>query len=259
MATIASPAVLVVHGAYCTPSLLESFLQDVAAAGFVVRCPRLPTCGDVRPPVAGLSEDIRVVQATATELKAAGHPIIVLAHSYGGLVATEAITSELYAAAPRSTRSAGVLRLIYVSAHLALPGMSIRDIYTKHGFLCDVELQFNDDGTASVTNPIDAFYNDLELKEAERASAQNVTHNIALVGDIKAERAPWRAIPTTFVYCLKDLSMKMPLAQGLVKDALDLDESCGMKTVSIDAGHFPFLSKPAAVVSMIENVWSDRD
>jgi alpha-beta hydrolase superfamily lysophospholipase len=91
------PAILIVHGAYFLPETWQPFMDRLKASGFEVRCPRLPTCGDKRPPTATLADDVAAVQTAGRELQSAGHPIIVLAHSFGGLVATEAITKDLRA------------------------------------------------------------------------------------------------------------------------------------------------------------------
>ena len=75
-------------------------MNDLSAAGFIPSCPRLPTCGDARPPKATVQDDVTVVRNAAMELLKAGHPIIVLAHSYGGIVASEAICEDLYKSLP---------------------------------------------------------------------------------------------------------------------------------------------------------------
>ncbi|KAF6228724.1 hypothetical protein HO173_011743 [Letharia columbiana] len=90
------------------PATYAPFLDLLSKAEFIVRRPHLPTTGDVRPPNATSEDDVTTVRAVAFDLASAGHPIIVLAHSYSGLVASEAVTEELYA----KHGNAGVVRLI---------------------------------------------------------------------------------------------------------------------------------------------------
>jgi alpha-beta hydrolase superfamily lysophospholipase len=72
---------------------------------------------------------VAAVRKVAQELIDTGHSILVLAHSYGGMVASKAITQDLYASSGN-----GVVSLIYLSAWLLQPGDSLEDVITKHGF-----------------------------------------------------------------------------------------------------------------------------
>lgn len=49
------------------------------------------------------------------------HKVLVLAHSYGGIVASEAITMDLYIATSQDSRK-GVAYIVYLSAWLLQPG-----------------------------------------------------------------------------------------------------------------------------------------
>lgn len=228
--------------------------MDLASSsGFEARCPQQPTSGDSRPPKATLADDIAIVQKTAAELKAAGHPIIVLAHSFGGGVASNAITPDLYAAEPRNASTPGVIRIVWLTTHLPLPGGTVSEIFDRHGFLCDVDLQVNEDGTASVKNAVEAFYNDMPQSVAELHAAQNVTHNFVALVQEKTTHAPWKDIPSTFVYCDHDLAIKKPLQEAMIKDAEA--EGGHFETVTLDAAHNPFLSAPNDVLNVLQKVW----
>lgn len=251
------PAVLIAHGAYFLPETWRPFIDKLTAAGFEVRCPRMPTCGDNRPPTATLADDVAVLQAAAKELLDAGHPIITLAHSFGGVVATEAITKDLRAPQPQDRNTPGVIRMIYMCAYAPLPGQSLGDIFAKHGFLCDVRLQVNEDGTAFAQNAAEAWYNDMPEAEAAAYAAQNVTHNFGLIGDSKVTDVPWRDIRSTYVYCDRDLAIHKPLQENMVKDAID--EGGRWETVTLEAGHCPFLSAPDQVVDIVKRIWENTD
>lgn len=251
------PAVLIAHGAYFLPQAWQPFLDKLTAAGFEVRCPRLPTCGDKRPPTATLADDVAVLQAAAKDLRAAGHPIITLAHSFGGVVATEAITQDLHASGSQDRSTPGVIRMIYLCAYVPLPGQSLGDIFAKYGFLCDVKLQVNEDGTACAQNAAEAWYNDLPKNEAAAYAAQNVTHNFGLIGDTKVTDVPWKHVKSTYVYCDRDLAVHKPLQEGMVQDAIEAGGK--WETVTLDAGHCPFLSVPDQVVDVVKKVWEAVD
>ncbi|KAJ5660336.1 hypothetical protein N7507_006787 [Penicillium longicatenatum] len=250
MASQAPIAVLIVHGAYFLPAGWEDFGQRLTQAGFIVRCPRLPSCGDTRPPTAFLEQDVIAVRAAAQELISSGHAVIVLAHSYGGIVASEAITQDLYARG----RGKGIAHLIYLSAWLVQQGNSLSDVIAKYGFQSKVDIGFNEDGTIIARNAPKAFYNDIDVGRAkELTSTWNVTHNrLAARGQVTG--APWKDLPTTYIYCSQDLAIMLPLQESMVQDAFNAKGTSEIVTETIDAGHCPFLSKPEEVLQIVHRV-----
>lgn len=77
--SLTKPTILIVHGGYFLPQAWTPFISTLKSADFNALCPRLPTCGDTRPPTATLADDVKVVQDVATELVQAGKQVIVLA------------------------------------------------------------------------------------------------------------------------------------------------------------------------------------
>ncbi|KAJ5825734.1 alpha/beta-hydrolase [Penicillium riverlandense] len=239
-------AILIVHGGYFLPPAWDALSNRLRKAGFVVQCPRLPSCGDKRPPTALREHDVAAVRKVAQELIDAGHSILVLAHSYGGMVASEAITKDLYASGGN-----GVVSLIYLSAWLLQPGSTLEDVITKYGFQSEVDLGNNGDGTVFAKNAPESFYNDLEPETAEEFARGNVTHNWgAALGPMKG--APWKDLPTTYVHCTQDMAIMHPLQQSMVQDAVNAGGKLIVET--IDAGHCPFLSQPEEIVRIVSQM-----
>jgi pimeloyl-ACP methyl ester carboxylesterase len=245
-------AILIVHGAYFLPSAWEDFCRRLTQEGFIVRCPRLPSCGDARPPTALLEQDVMSVRTAAQELRNAGHVIIVLAHSYGGIVTSEAINQDLYA----RDSGRGVAYLIYMSAWLVQPGRSLADVITKYGFQCKVDIAINDDGTLAVKNAPESFYNDIDFAKAEELASSNVTHNwLAASGQVNG--TPWKDLPITYIYCTRDLAIMLPLQESMVRDALNAGGTSRIFTETIDSSHCPFLSKPEEVIPIVHRVGAE--
>ena len=246
------PAVLLVHGDFHLPELYAPFLALLAKAGFVTRCPRLPTNGDVRPPKATFEDDVAAVRAAAFELAGAGHRTVVVSHSWGGLVATEAITDELYAKGGK----AGVVRLVYVSAWLIQPGTTLPQLFEKYGLRSGVKMEIDGDKMALPKNAREAFYNDMGSGKAQELTRKLVTHNLTEVssGAAAITRAPWRDLPTTFVCCTKDMGIYLDLQKSMVKDAVE-NGAADLKVCELESGHSPFWSMPEAVVGIVEDVW----
>ncbi|KAJ5692799.1 hypothetical protein N7462_002222 [Penicillium macrosclerotiorum] len=250
MANQSPTAILIIHGAYLLPSAWHILRTDFAWSHLAVRCPRLPSCGDERPQKATRDDDVAIVRAAAKELIDGGHNILVLAHSYGGMVASEAITEDLYANGGRK----GIVSLALLSAWLIQPGESLQDVIKKYGFQCKVDLGQNEDGTVFVKNAPESFYNDMDPDAAAELTRDlNVTYNrVAASGQITG--APWKDIPTTYIHTTRDLAIMLPLQQSMVKDAMDAGGKARFSTATIDSAHCPFLSRPEAVIHVLEGV-----
>jgi pimeloyl-ACP methyl ester carboxylesterase len=242
-----NPAILIIHGGYFLPTAWDAFNDQLTKAGLVVRCPRLPTCGDKQPPTATLEEDVTAVRSAAKDLIDTGHNVIVLAHSYGGIVASEALTSDLYA----NEATKGIVHIIFLSAWLVQPGDTLEDVIGKYGFQCKVDLGSNGDGTVFAKNAAEAFFNDIDSATAEELAKGNVTHNWPAVSE-KVTGAPWKDLPTTYVHCTRDLAIMLPLQKSMVQEAINAGGAPEFVTEIIDSGHCPFLSKPDELISIVK-------
>ncbi|KAJ5092802.1 alpha/beta-hydrolase [Penicillium angulare] len=251
MASKEPVAVLIIHGAYFLPSAWDNFSNRLTQAGLIVRCPRLPSCNDSQPPTSLLKDDLQAVRSAAKNLIASNHKIIVLAHSYGGIVASEAITPDLYS---DGLGGSGVVSLIYLSAWLIVPGESLQDVFARHGAQSEVDLGMHSDEVVSAKNAPESFYNDIERGEAEEMAKGNVTHHWTVAMG-KIGHAPWKDLPMIYVFCLRDKAILGPLQKAMVEDAVNAGGD-GIVTESIDSGHCPFLSKPEEVQRIIEGVVS---
>lgn len=265
--TTPKPAVLLVHAGFHVPETYAPFLAELSTAGFVVRCPRLPTNGDVKPPKATFHDDVAVVRAEILNLISAGHRIMVISHSYGGLVTSEAIIEDLYAKKKKKEEeedddenrkekeAGGVVRLVYLSAWLLQPGTSLPQLFQTHGFHSSLELNVDPTSLMAIPkNAPEALYNDLPFADAQTLTEKLVTLNFAQTGTI-ITGAPWRDVPTTFVHCTKDRGMFLDLQERMVRDAVENRAVGGMQVRRLEAGHGPFWSMPGAVVRVLEEVW----
>ncbi|QKX56701.1 uncharacterized protein TRUGW13939_03807 [Talaromyces rugulosus] len=275
-------AVLIVHGGYFLPAAWTPFTNALSHAGFTVRCPRLPTCGDTRPPTARLEDDVHAVQQAALELRDQGHSILVLAHSYGGVVASEAITPSFYSTSLTTTSTStnskpnsdsdlnsnenenenknekkgggGVVALLYLAAFLIQPSTALGQTMTKHIPPSHVQLgDDNADGTVYAQNAVEAFYNDLPKTQAEELARSNVTHNWSAVAHT-VRGAPWMDLPTVYIQCARDRALVFELQQILVDDAVAAADKKGIERVTLDSGHCPFLSRPDELLVIIKRV-----
>ncbi len=204
--------------------LLELGIPSVA--------PRLPSCGEGGRPGGtagpGLPEDVASVRQV---LQGDDEPTVVVAHSYGGIVAAEA------AAGIGSVR-----HLVLVSSYLPDVGQSLSDFGdgTPASFL-DVD---PDSGTFGVRpeSLVDTFLYDcdpdIQAQAPDKLARQSVHVTAQAVG-----AAAWLQIPSTYLVCAQDRGTPARLQREFARKAGTV--------VELDTGHHPFLSQPAAVRDLL--------
>lgn len=126
MATPSKPTVFFIHGAWHSPKHFQRVRDVFEAEGFPTECPLQPTF-DAKPPTMKMYEDAKVIRAELTKLvEDEGKDVIVVMHSYGGVVGTEAVHESLAKKARESKGlPGGVLALLYMCAFLLPPDNSL--------------------------------------------------------------------------------------------------------------------------------------
>ncbi|KAL4963043.1 alpha/beta hydrolase [Aspergillus stella-maris] len=167
---MALPTVILVHGAWHTPANYASFIAALRTQGFPVHCPLLPSCTESLQPKASLEDDIAAVRELASSLIATGQRILMIMHSYGGAVGSEAVQG-LAAPSPTSTSpggpggngsgaAGGVIHLLYLCAYILPPAVSVWDIVVEAGFdrIFDQYVETADDGSIFPLDPALMFF-----------------------------------------------------------------------------------------------------
>ena len=229
--------VVFVHGAcvvdrswwwHRTASLLER--RGVAAVAA-----ELPSCGETGAVVGaegpGLGDDVAAVRAL---LRQYDGPTVVVAHSYGGVVAAEAVSGV------------GVVRhLLLVSSYLPEVGESLSSFGGEGPapFL-DVDLE---GGTFGVRPDalVETFLQDCP-PEDQIAGAEHLGRQSLSVLRQPVGVAGWSQVPTTYLVCADDRGTP-PAAQREFARRAD-------RVVEVDAGHHPFLSRPQVVADLVQDV-----
>ncbi|NJP69357.1 alpha/beta hydrolase [Streptomyces sp. C1-2] len=197
--------------------------------------PALPSCGETELPAGtggpGLAEDVTAVRHALLDGE---EPTVVVAHSYGGIVAAEA------AAGVESVR-----HLVLVSSYLPEVGQSLSD-FGDGGpapFL-DVD---PDTGTFGVRPEllVDTFLQDCDAEVRARAADHLARQSVRVTGQ-PVGAAAWQRVPSTYVVCARDRGTPPSLQREYARRAGTV--------VELDTGHHPFLSAPAAVRDLLPSL-----
>jgi thioesterase domain-containing protein len=111
--TTTKPTIVIVPGSFSAYGAYDSFVALIRAQGFPVLAVQLPSTQKRMPrEPATLQEDASHVRGVVEKLieEGEGTEVVVLAHSYGGTVATEAL------AGLEAKDGKGVKRIVYLAA-----------------------------------------------------------------------------------------------------------------------------------------------
>jgi pimeloyl-ACP methyl ester carboxylesterase len=216
--------VVLVHGGFVDGSGWEGVVDALKRDGYTVAI--------VQSPTTSLADD---VAATKRVIAAQDGPVVLVGHSYGGAVITEAGTD------------AKVARLVYIAAFAPDAGESVATLL--QGFPKDgpqPPILPPQDGFLLLdraTFPA-GFAGDVAAEKAAFMADSQVPWGLdALTGAIS--EPAWRAKPSWYLLTTAD-RMIPPDAQR------SMSGRAGATVVEIGASHSVYVSQPQAVASLIE-------
>jgi pimeloyl-ACP methyl ester carboxylesterase len=215
--------IVLVHGAWADGSSWSKIIPILEARGFHVVA--------VQNPLTSLVDDVASANRT---INAQDGPVLLVGHSYGGAVITEAGNN------PK------VVGLVYVAAFAPDAGESAGSLAKPYGPTPGVtELRPIEDGFLVLTpkGVQEDFAPDLSLAEqTEMIATQAATQGAALGAPIT--KAAWRTKPSWFVVASND-RMIAPEQERFTAKRMNA------KTLTLPTSHVPMLSKPQEVATFI--------
>lgn len=232
-------AVLLVHGAWHGAWCWERVVAGLADRGVRSVAVDLPGHGDDHGPLADLHADAARVTGA---LDAMGEPTVLVGHSYGGAVITEAGTHPM------------ARQLVYIAAFALDTGESCMSAATAESEAAGISWEGRpnlgegfvvaEDQTVTLDPAVAAacLYNDCDEVAVAWALARLDAHPL---GNLMQEpaAAAWRDTPTTYVVCADDLAVPAGLQRVMARRVTDV--------VEWPTGHSPFLSRPDLVVDLL--------
>lgn len=197
--------------------------------------PALPSCGetgltpDAQGP--GLPDDVAAVRLA---LSSSDEETIVVAHSYGGIVAAEA-----------SAGIAAVRHMLLISSYLPEVGESLSSFGGEEPAPF---LDIDPEGGTFTVRPdalADTFLQDCELAIQHEALEKTARQSLAVLAQ-PVQATPWSTVPSTYLVCQQDNGTPAELQREFAQRAGKVEE--------IEAGHHPFLSQPARVRDLILSI-----
>ena len=215
--------VVLVHGAWADGSCWEKVIPALRANGLHVVA--------VQNPLTSLADDAAAVKRVLDDQTA---PVVLVGHSWGGMVITEAGAHEKVAA------------LVYVAAFAPDVGDSLLDL-GKGGPPPPGAASVHADDAGflwlSGEGMAKDFAQDLPPAETEVMTATQGPIAAKAFGD-KATRAAWKTKPSFYIVAEKDRMIPPELERAMAK-------KLGATTSSLPTSHVPMQSRPKDVVAVI--------
>ena len=249
MSSKVKPAIVLVHGAWHVPEHYSDFIRRLQQAGFEVFCPRLPTCDETKRLTADMFADAQVVRSQVTSLVDDFREVIMLLHSYGGAVGTEAVmglsTSERAAKGIRG----GVICLIYMCGFMLQVGECVGGASLPRPVPDPVESDQVTGTTFICEPPIQLFYADVEPERAKKMEALLTRQSGRAMTDAVTYPA-WQNIRTTYLRTEDDQVLFLHWQDRQIKAVRDAGVSLTVETFK--SSHSPFLSIPMEMVAAVQ-------
>jgi pimeloyl-ACP methyl ester carboxylesterase len=219
-----APTVVLVHGGFVDGSGWQGVYEHLRRDGHSVSV--------VQNPTLSLADDVAV---TRRAIDAAGGPVILVGHSYGGVVVTESGTHPKVEA------------LVYVAAFAPDAGESVNTLIAdpppdapvppilppKEGFLFLDREKFHA-----------SFAGDLSEDQAAFMADSQVPWSVDALGGTVSEPA-WRSKPSWYLVSTEDRMIPPPAQRAMSARA-------GSTVTEVAGSHSIYVSQPAAVAELIE-------
>lgn len=215
--------VVLVHGAWADGSSWVKIVPLLQAKGLKVAC--------TQNPLTSLADD---VAATNRIINAQDGPVLLVGHSYGGAIITEAGIN------------AKVAGLVYVAAFAPDKGETLAGLANPYGATpAFAEIHPIEDGFLLLTpkGVMEDFAQDLPLEERTTMVSTQAATQGAILGTTIG-KAAWHSKPSWFVIAANDRTISPEQERSTAA-------RMGAKTLTLPTSHVPMLSRPKEVAEFI--------
>jgi pimeloyl-ACP methyl ester carboxylesterase len=226
----AARSVVLVHGGFVDGSGWEGVYRSLRTDGYAVSI--------VQNPTLSLADDVRVTKGV---IAAQSGPVILVGHSYGGAVITEAgndpkVVGLVYIAAFAPDKGESVSSLIKDPP----PGAPVPPILPpQDGYLFLDKAKF----PAS-------FAADVDAKKAEFMADSQVPWGVEALSGMISQPA-WRTKPSWYLIATDDQMIPPPAQRFMSKRA-------GATVVEVAGSHAIYVSQPDAVAALIAKAAKEK-
>jgi pimeloyl-ACP methyl ester carboxylesterase len=219
-----TPTLVLIPDAWHGPWVWRGLLDELSDLD--VRTIELPSVGPDPAALGDLQADAAAVRAA---VRAVGGPVLVCAHAYGAVAASEGLSGL-----------SGVVGLVFLGGLQLDIGESVLgacggvappwwDVHEAEGYV-------------DPRQPERFLYSDVDAAKARSAVAR-LGHQSLAAFEQRLTRAAWRTVPSTYVVCERDAALPVHAQATMAERAT--------RVLRMSAAHAPFLSRPAQLAGVL--------
>lgn len=237
--------IVLVHGAFHNASCWDTLVPLLKAQGHTVTAIDLPGHGSDATPLGTVTLDAYATKV-AQELATSSEPTVLIGHSMGGMVVTQA--ADMHLAAGHNLD-----QLIYLAAFVPRDGQSLVDLAGQPegaGDMVQANVQVDGEppiGVMPADKAVAAFYADCTPEVAATAVAALQQQPI-LAFVLPAHITNDRELHRSYISTTKDNALPPALQKKMAKDS-NITEF-----VEISSDHSPFLSHPEELAEILRDL-----
>jgi pimeloyl-ACP methyl ester carboxylesterase len=216
--------IVLVHGFWADGSSWNKVIPILENAGHKVIAVQLP--------LHSLADDVATTKRAVEQL---GGPTILVGHSYGGIVITNA-----------GYNNPNVKGLVYVAAFAPNEGQSLGDFFDVSKLPKDF-LKTDSGGFAYINPDLfhDMFAQDVDLAQADIMATTQKPPSLAILPE-KSGPPAWKQLPTWYEVSGNDRMIPPDVERMFAKQI-------NATTITVNASHVPFISHPDQIAGLILN------
>jgi pimeloyl-ACP methyl ester carboxylesterase len=216
--------VLLVHGAWHGPWMWGALVAEMPDIN--VRTVALPSVGRNTATLGDMHADAAAIRAAVTAI---GGPVLVCAHAYGGVPATQGVADL-----------PNVVGLVYLCGFPLDVGESLIGVAgRRRPDWWDVHATR---GYVDALRPLEILYPDVDEAVA-RDAIMRLGHQSLAALEQRVTKAAWRAVPSTYVVCEHDRALPVAAQEAMAQRA--------ERVLRMPSAHSPFLSRPGQLAGIL--------
>ncbi|CEO59973.1 hypothetical protein PMG11_04620 [Penicillium brasilianum] len=257
--TLSKTTILFIPGAWHLPDVFDDTRAALTVRGIPSAAVALPSIGE-EPPNKGLADDTIAVRNEIERLSDEGKQVVVVAHSYGGMVGAGAVKGLGYTERQKGGKTGGVIMLVYMAAFVAKLGTSLLDMLGGNWLpwmkldvsgccfltrMASIDANSMQGDYCRAEEAAEICYNDLSLREQEKWSSR-IVHTSRAVFEERVAHEPWHDLPCMYLFCEDDKAIPLAVQESMASLLGDYSQ------FRCPSSHSPFLSMPDKVAEACE-------
>ncbi|KIW02508.1 hypothetical protein, variant [Verruconis gallopava] len=252
------PAIVLSPGSFSKVSLYAHFVYQLHQAGYDrIEVVRLPSLGKRDPlPAATMEDDANEIRKVIEQVSNDGFDVLLMAHSYGGIPATESVKGVTKKERAAQGKPGGVVRILYTTAVVPDLGGDLASVMGD-GIPSSIRIDGEYMTHVDVGPLIETCFNDMPYEEALPWAKRFGQHSAISFGG-KLTYQGYKDVPVSYMFCENDKCVLPRMQQA----GIDFVEKASGRKVDVyryNVDHIPYFGKIDCVVDAVNRAASEQN